>query len=1429
MALNFDEAFADFKPVTKKSNVGGVRYYDDLVRKYDPIINEASKMYNVDKNLIRGVMRRESAGVIGRKSHAGAQGLMQLMPATGREMGVKDPYDPRDNIFGGVKYLRKMIDMFDGNIELALAAYNAGPGKVRKHKGIPPLKETQEYVPKVLEHKKRFLEQSLQESPLGDDFFSSLGGESKLELDDDFFAQLKQQKAPEDPKAIAAMQEVLKQGEAAPQMVSDESLDKILPYDVATQDAASTAVDVPAQFETAPQLPGGDPQMAQAEGEKLMDRLIKGDEDAAFEGAQRYAKQLWEMGVTPDEIQKRAQEFVGEFLENKSDSEIVARNVVNRLPKGAARAQATVVGAFEQIPFVGRLLDKDGKEVAQAIKERSPGFATAGAIGMQVAQMINAAGIVGNVGKIKQAANAAKTITNPIMRKAAEMGVKAIPRTAANLTVTGANMADAALESEITIAEAIKKTAESATATAVSVAPEVLLPMNAIQPFAQALTGVATNYAIDKAAGNKYDESEKIFGIPKNYVIEGLADFAFGAFDINTGKQVKAPFEGRTVEIRPMYTDVRPQFEAAEPVEADFTARAPKPGEADDAMQVMGREPTGATTEQLQQMQQLEPEAVAMAPEPVPEGIDITAREPVKATPEQAEALRMRDEARERATAEAEAAEMTATRPVEGEPTPAEKITGMQEEPSPLVMGGIAAGQELPKFAKNINLERIDADYSPKKAILETSASYAKQIDKARRGKIKREVTREMADQLGMTEETLLKRKKGEVWNAEQALAARDLLNASAQRISRLQRELNAKPALSDQDIADFRLEMQKHAAIQAEVSGLTAEAGRLLGQFNIMSRAKGEAKSAQELLDIVGGKDINRDMVEKIARIDPDDIGAVSEAIKTSTFKKAADVFNEYWINAILSAPTTQTANAFSNAATALYRPLIEKPVSSLLSLTQPKGKRTYIGEVPSELMGMAKAFPDGLRSFAKSFTGQELPSAGKLETVRVGAIPGWPGKLIRTPGRTLQAADEFFKHVINRGTISSLAYRKAKSEGLKGQKLAARTAELTNNPTEGMVKKAKEEADYRTFTKPLGKFGSSIMRMRNEAPGLKYVIPFIRTPTNIAKFAIERTPLGFVDKIKKIAKKEISGDQIGEELAKPIAGSALMAATVMLAQQGLITGAGPKDKKERYALYRTGWQPYSVRVGDHYYSFARLEPLGSILGMAADFASLQEDDKTLDQIAERMVYSFGRNITSKTFMQGVSKLMDAMSDPRRHGERWLQQMAGSIIPNIIARGATASDSELKKIDGIIDLYQSRVPGLTQFVYPERDVWGRKIDRAGNFWTRFVSPVQYSAAKGDKVDLALVENDIVIGQPSRKITVNREQVELSPELYDEYSKKAGERAYALVSRVINSTGFSTRDREVKEKLVKGAVDRARSVERAKIARKVRNQQRSAE
>lgn len=721
--------------------------------------------------------------------------------------------------------------------------------------------------------------------------------------------------------------------------------------------------------------------------------------------------------------------------------------------------------------------------------------------------------------------------------------------------------------------------------------------------------------------------------------------------------------------------------------------------------------------------------------------------------------------------------------------------------------------EEMPKYAGSINLNRLDAETDVKEFILETSKRYEGKISEARRGTIKNEETQKLADQLGMSVSDVLKRKKGQAYNAEQVTAAREINLASAESTWKAAKQ--AAESDSTENLIKFQKQLQRHVAIQAEVSGVSTEAGRALQAHKILAKsepAKLEADALKAMIESLGGREITKEIAERMSKIDPNDITAVNKFIRETAKVKTTDKVFEAWVNSILSGPLTHIVNITSNTLTALSRP-VERSVAATLDFLRSAatGKRfRFLGEVPADFVGMAKGVTDGVRKGIWAFI-NEMPTdnMGKIETNVQQAIKGRTGKVIRTPGRLLVASDEFFKTVNYTGDLYAGAYRKAAIEGLKGKERVKKMAEFIDKPTEDLTEAAHADALYRTFTQPLGTLGKTISKARNYW-GIKYIIPFMRTPVNIAKYGIERTPIEFLNMLRRNDFKNIPDEAI-DKLARATMGSLMGAGVVTYAKQGLITGSGPTDKAERDALYRRGWQPYSILVGDTYYSFQRLEPLGTVLGLSADYAELSGTlkDNDIGSIAAKISLSFGKNLTSKTFMSGLSNLLNAISDPERYAENWLEMTAGSIVPmsSLLSWTARIKDNTIRNVQGPKEAIKSKIPGQTQAIRPKVDLWGRKLEYQGSAAYRSLSPARVSGKTDDMVEKELERLGLTPSEPGKSIM----GVKLDDEQYYNYQVLSGKFAKRRLDNLIKSDDYKSAGFVEQQSMINQAITSARS------------------
>ena len=376
--------------------------------------------------------------------------------------------------------------------------------------------------------------------------------------------------------------------------------------------------------------------------------------------------------------------------------------------------------------------------------------------------------------------------------------------------------------------------------------------------------------------------------------------------------------------------------------------------------------------------------------------------------------------------------------------------------------------------------------------------------------------------------------------------------------------------------------------------------------------------------------------------------------------------------------------------------------------------------------------------------------------------AIRGPAGEYIRIPTKVTVAIDEYGKARFRRMKIAQLASIKAREDAAKGlgnyrdlynkYRTEALGGLQTKNPAReelialekrvGKVFGANEEdlkpfSDIREFTlqntfqSPLLGFAKKAQELQKSSTFLNYMIPFIKTPWNILKEGVSYTPgLGVVarssylttDKMGRPVIEKLSMDEL---IPRQVMGLGMFAGVYAMFENGMITGA-PKDGQEAMEWRANGIQPFSIKVGDTWIPYQRIEPLATPLGLAADLFRLGNDyfndpnpDKTVYEPMLDLMIGFKNHITSKSFMEGFSTLIGMVSDPARAGEKFASGVLNPMVPAIVNVGARAMDTEERIANNPIEALQRRIPLLRNELAADTDPLtpeGRKTQKQAAF-----------------------------------------------------------------------------------------------------------------
>lgn len=433
--------------------------------------------------------------------------------------------------------------------------------------------------------------------------------------------------------------------------------------------------------------------------------------------------------------------------------------------------------------------------------------------------------------------------------------------------------------------------------------------------------------------------------------------------------------------------------------------------------------------------------------------------------------------------------------------------------------------------------------------------------------------------------------------------------------------------------------------------------------------------------------------------------------------------------------------------------------------------------------------------------------------------------GSIVRAPSRMVAAIHTTFRMLNYAIDLAQQSYRIAAAEGLTGDALAARVGELRNAPTEDMMKAAARVASDQTVIGQSGDFMrrvSALTAWETELPvlgsiqPLKFIDPFVHIAGQVVKKSVgEQSPLAL---LSSSVRADLAGHNgpVAQDMtaAKIMVGTALGMTVMGLAAQGYVTGSGPHDKNEKAMWKLAGHQEHSVRIGDAWYDVHRIGPLGTLVSVAADMYEVahlaSKDDMQAAGAAflNAVVHTF----MDEGFLRGPADLLKAIEDPARYGESYIRNFSTSFLPfaTLSNQTARAMDPHMRQVRTMMDAIKNRIPGLSETLYPRRDIWGEPMPNLSALGGRAVTAIYTTKMSTDPVNLAMLQNGVSYGPVPKKIR----NVELDDQQYDDFARIAGRTAKMRLDTIVRSQMFQQIPPKLRQDLMNETIKQAREAAR---------------
>jgi hypothetical protein len=679
------------------------------------------------------------------------------------------------------------------------------------------------------------------------------------------------------------------------------------------------------------------------------------------------------------------------------------------------------------------------------------------------------------------------------------------------------------------------------------------------------------------------------------------------------------------------------------------------------------------------------------------------------------------------------------------------------------------------------------------------------------------EMMRQAASELDMTAAEM-RQLQGDISNIrERVMAMRGINKGAFTRARELAEAVRSDPA-NAQNLAQFNAALDGWLGVQRSFTGSRAEAGRFLRDFRQMSIDGMSATDLQTVLDDISAPQSQERIAaiaDRLLSMDPNDLRRANRFVQEAKKATTGEKVHRLWLNLLLSGPKTHIANIVSTGLSAGTLPM-DRTAAGFLDLVRAKGtgsqQERFVREGAYTAIGMMNGIMPALRAGLKTMaTGQS--SFGEALSRAGDVTSGAPSTSILSDGpfiRALKAQDEVWKSVVEAGDLYGRAARQALREGARGQALSDRMAAILDNPSKELKQASQKEALYRTFNANPGEIGKWLIRGRKLVPGASVVFPFLNTPINIAKFGVQHTPLYAGKILHDLAKGKYKNapGKLQDELAKVVTGSLLATGVAAAYQRGWITGGG-RPERSKHATDVAARPDYSVKVGNNWYSYQRLEPLGMSMGLVADYMELLANKDQDDSQASKVIYSFARNLGSKTFLQAASDLFEALTDPNGYKrDRFLSNLAGSVVPTIISDAARVVDPVQRRTRGAAERIQQRIPGQSSDLRPVVNIFGEQVSEGHvSAAERFLSPVRRRPVVDDPLLDEMRRLGIDLDVPSDKLTTKEPMSDGEKSTLVQAKGQATKRA---IQKVIDRPAYQRADDGDREELINKAINNAR-------------------